>query len=58
MNGELDDNVDPTSTLKVVHALIQANKDFEQLYLPKTNHFINGLYIERRMKAFFLRALE
>ncbi|MGN0886511.1 MAG: prolyl oligopeptidase family serine peptidase [Candidatus Spyradenecus sp.] len=58
INGELDDNVDPTSTLKVVHALIQANKDFEQLYLPMTNHFINGPYIERRMKAFFLRALE
>lgn len=57
INGEIDDNVDPTSTLKVVHALMKANKDFEQLYLPATGHFINGPYIERRMKDFFLRAL-
>ena len=27
--GELDDNVDPASTMQVVNALIKANKDFE-----------------------------
>ena len=34
INGELDDNVDPASTLQVVDALIKADKMFEQLYLP------------------------
>ena len=29
--GELDDNVDPASTMQVADALIKANKDFEPL---------------------------
>ena len=31
INGELDDNVDPASTLQVVSALMKANKNFELL---------------------------
>ncbi len=57
INGEEDDNVDPASTLQVVNALIAAGKDFEQLYLPNTGHFINGPFVERKMKDFFVRAL-
>ena len=38
INGELDDNVDPTSTLHVVDALVKAGKHFEQLYLPGYGH--------------------
>ena len=36
--GELDDNVDPSSTLQVVNALEKANKDFEFLIVPGAHH--------------------
>ena len=42
INGELDDNVDPASTLQVVSALMKANKNFEQLYLPGKTHSLGG----------------
>jgi dipeptidyl aminopeptidase/acylaminoacyl peptidase len=32
--GELDTNVDPSSTLQVVNALIKANKKFDLLFVP------------------------
>ena len=55
--GEDDDNVDPSTTLQVVHALIRANKNFEQLFLPNTGHSISGPFVERKMKDFFVRSL-
>ncbi|GMV26060.1 MAG: hypothetical protein AMXMBFR58_20910 [Phycisphaerae bacterium] len=36
--GEMDENVDPASTMQVVDALIQADKDFDMLVLPNTGH--------------------
>ena len=57
MNGELDDNVDPASTLQVVGALIKANKSFEQLYLPGRGHSLGGPYEVRRMNDFFVTHL-
>ena len=32
--GEMDDNVDPASTMQVANALIKANKDFELVVIP------------------------
>lgn len=58
INGELDDNVDPISTLQVVDALVKANKDFEQLYLPGRTHNLGGEYIDRRVLDFFTRKLK
>lgn len=55
LNGELDDNVDPTSTLQVVNALIKAGKDFEQLYLPGYGHSLGGAYELRRFHDFFVK---
>lgn len=56
--GELDRNVDPASTLQVVDALIQADKDFELLYIPGGGHGAGGgRYGDRRRKDFFLRHL-
>lgn len=55
INGELDDNVDPTSTLQVVDALVKAGKDFEQLYLPGHGHSLGSDYITRRVFDFFKR---
>lgn len=52
--GELDYNVDPASTLQVVHALIQADKDFDLLYMPGVGHGALGTpYATRKMRAFF-----
>jgi dipeptidyl aminopeptidase/acylaminoacyl peptidase len=55
--GELDTNVDPSSTLQVVNALIKANKDFELLVIPGAGHGSGGAYGERRRFDFFVRHL-
>ncbi len=36
--GEMDTNVDPSSTMQVVHRLIRANKNFDLLVIPGANH--------------------
>ena len=53
INGELDDNVDPASTLQVVKALIKADKDFEQFYLPGYTHNLGDDYVTRKVFEFF-----
>ena len=56
--GELDHNVDPASTLQVVNALIQADKDFEFLMVPGADHGAGeGAYAARRRMDFFVRHL-
>jgi dipeptidyl aminopeptidase/acylaminoacyl peptidase len=57
VNGELDDNVDPASTLQVVGALIKAGKNFEQLYLPGKGHSLAGKFEMHRMNDFFVKHL-
>lgn len=57
INGELDDNVDPASTLQVVDALVKAGKNFEQLYLPNHTHSLGGNFEMRRIHDFFVRYL-
>jgi len=58
INGELDDNVDPASTLQVVNALIKADKDFEQLYLPGYSHNLGDNYVTRKVFEFFVRNMK
>mgnify|MGYP002741576716 CR=1 FL=1 len=58
INGELDDNVDPASTLQVVDALIKADKMFEQLYMPGKGHSLGGKYELHRLYDFFDRKLK
>ena len=53
INGEIDDNVDPASTLQVVKALIKADKDFEQFYLPGYSHNLGDDYVTRKVFEFF-----
>ena len=56
--GELDRNVDPSSTLQVVNALIQANKDFDFLMVPGGGHgACETPYGQRRRADFFIRHL-
>jgi dipeptidyl aminopeptidase/acylaminoacyl peptidase len=57
MVGEMDNNVDPASTMQVVNALIKADKDFDLLYMPNTGHGVAGTpYGSRRLVDFFVRA--
>jgi dipeptidyl-peptidase 4 len=56
--GEVDTNVDPASTLQVSAALIRANKDFELLVMPSTNHgAAETPYGSRRRMDFLVRHL-
>lgn len=53
--GELDDNVDPASTMQVANALINAKKDFELVVLPGSNHTLGGSYGEQKRRDFFVK---
>ena len=55
--GELDDNVDPASTMQVVDALIKANKDFELVVLPGKGHTMGENYGEHKRYDFFVQHL-
>ncbi len=55
--GEMDTNVPPESTMRLVDALIKAGKDFELLVVPNANHGMGGEYGVRRMRDFFVRHL-
>ena len=55
--GEMDTNVDPSSTMQVVNALIKANKDFELLAIPNAGHTDGGAYGDHKRFDFFVRDL-
>ncbi len=56
--GELDDNVDPASTMQLVNALIQANKDFDLIVIPGAGHgCAESEYGHRRRMDYFVRHL-
>jgi hypothetical protein len=55
--GELDTNVPFESTMRVVDALVRAQKDFDLLVVPGMNHSDGGRYGERRRWDFFVRHL-
>lgn len=55
--GELDDNVDPASTMQVADALIKANKDFELVVIPGAAHTMGESFGEHKRYDFFVRHL-
>ncbi|WP_304245206.1 S9 family peptidase [Phocaeicola plebeius] len=55
--GELDDNVDPASTMQVANALIKANKDFELVVIPGAHHTMGEDFGEHKRYDFFVRYL-
>jgi dipeptidyl aminopeptidase/acylaminoacyl peptidase len=55
--GEYDTNVDPSSTMQVVNALIKANKEFDLLVIPGADHTNGGPYGVRKMTDFFVHNL-
>jgi dipeptidyl aminopeptidase/acylaminoacyl peptidase len=55
--GELDTNVDPSSTLQVANALIRANKTFDLIAVPGGGHGAGGAYYQRALQDFFVHHL-
>ena len=55
--GEMDDNVDPASTMQVVNALEKAGKDFELVVVPGARHTMGESYGDHKRYDFFVRNL-
>lgn len=55
--GEMDDNVDPASTMQVANALIKANKDFDLVVIPGARHTMGEDFGEHKRYDFFVRHL-
>lgn len=55
--GEMDDNVDPSSSYQVVNALQKANKDFEFILIPGAHHTMGESYGEHKRYDFFVKNL-
>jgi dipeptidyl aminopeptidase/acylaminoacyl peptidase len=55
--GELDNNVPPESTMRLVSALIKAGKDFELVFVPGAGHGGGGGHGHRRRQDFFRKHL-
>jgi len=55
--GEMDHNVDPSSTMQVVNQLIKHNKNFEFLVVPGMDHGSGGAYGDHKRYDFFVRHL-
>ena len=55
--GEMDHNVDPSSTMQVVNQLIKHNKDFDLLVVPGMDHGSGGAFGEHKRYDFFTRNL-
>jgi dipeptidyl-peptidase-4 len=57
--GEVDTNVDPSSTMQVVDALIRADKDFQFYIVPNGGHGVGESPFLRRIRVeFFQRTLQ
>jgi dipeptidyl aminopeptidase/acylaminoacyl peptidase len=56
--GELDSNVPPESTYRLVDALVKSDKDFRFLMIPGMGHGDGGRYGRKRMREFFVEKLK
>ncbi|MCA1757764.1 MAG: S9 family peptidase, partial [Bacteroidales bacterium] len=57
INGEMDFNVDPASTVQLVDALIKANKEFEYILVPGMGHSSGGQFGEHKRRDYFVKHL-
>ena len=56
--ADMDDNVHPAGTVRLIDALVKENKDFELVLLPNRNHgYADDPYLTRRRWDFFVRHL-
>ena len=59
VHGDMDNNVHPANTMRLVDALIKANKRFDMLILPGKRHGFADYqpYFTQRMWEFFAEHL-
>ncbi|KAJ3472739.1 hypothetical protein NLG97_g10752 [Lecanicillium saksenae] len=58
-HGGMDTTVDPACTLRLVQKLIDADKDFDLVIVPKGGHHAGETpWVEKKMAAFFKRHLQ
>jgi dipeptidyl aminopeptidase/acylaminoacyl peptidase len=59
VHGDMDNNVHPANTIRLVDALIKANKRFDMLILPGKSHAFadEQPYFTQRMWDFFAEHL-
>ncbi len=58
VTGDMDDNVHPANTIRLVNALVGANKSFDLLIMPDRGHgYSQEPYFIRRVWDFFVRQL-
>jgi len=55
--GEMDTNVDPSSTMQVVNQLIEHDKNFDLLFIPGAGHTSGGEFGEHKRRDFFVQHL-
>lgn len=53
--GEMDDNVDPATTMQFANALIKANKNFELVIIPGARHTMGEAFGEHKRYDFFVK---
>ena len=60
MTGDIDDNVHPAGTIRMVNALIKAGKRFDMLILPEKRHQYEGYneYFYWKMVDYFSEHLK
>ena len=56
-HGDVDDNVHPVGTMRLVDALIKANKSFDMLFVPNMFHGERSDYLARRRWDYFVEHL-
>jgi len=55
--GEMDTNVDPSSSMQVINALVKAHKHFDMLYIPGQDHGVGVLGTEHYRDDYFVHYL-
>ncbi|MBP1581856.1 MAG: prolyl oligopeptidase family serine peptidase [Oscillospiraceae bacterium] len=58
VHGDMDDNVHPAASIKLISALIEANKDFDSLIYPNSTHAVARFkYVMKRKWDYFVEHL-
>lgn len=60
VTGEVDANVHPGNTYRMVDALVNAGKDFDMLVMPNQSHHYEGVYktfFENKVRHYFAKYL-
>lgn len=57
VHGDMDDNVHPASTLRLVDALIRANKRFDMMIIPGADHGLPIGYFNNLVRYYFVENL-